>query len=45
LSYWFFSTTLHKYLDENQQASWNPDFTYFLGVINHWIQEGLRTAV
>jgi hypothetical protein len=31
LSYWLFSTTLCKYLDENQQASWNPDFTYSFG--------------
>jgi hypothetical protein len=31
LSYWFFSTTLYKYLDESQQASWNPDFTYSFG--------------
>jgi hypothetical protein len=35
LSYWFFSTTLYKYLDEHQQASWNPDFTYSFGY-NDW---------
>jgi hypothetical protein len=31
LSYWFFSTTLYKYLDEGQQATWNPDFDYSFG--------------
>jgi hypothetical protein len=35
LSYWSFSTTLYNYLDENQQASWNPDFTYSFGY-NDW---------
>lgn len=30
-SYWFGRLTMHRYLDENRQAPWNPDFTYSLG--------------
>jgi hypothetical protein len=31
LSYWFFATSLHRYLDRDDQAPWNPDFTYSFG--------------
>jgi hypothetical protein len=31
LSYWFFATSLHRYLDRDDQAPWNPDFTYAFG--------------
>jgi hypothetical protein len=41
---WLFSTTLSKYLDENQQASWNPDFTYSFGYDEQRLQ-GTREAL
>jgi len=39
-----FSTTLSKYLDETQQASWNPDFTYSFGYDEQRLQ-GTREAL
>lgn len=31
LSYWFAGATFYRYLDQNQQADWNPDFSYTFG--------------
>jgi hypothetical protein len=41
---WLFSTTLSKYIDEHQQASWNPDFTYSFGYDEQRLQ-GTREAL
>lgn len=31
VTYWFFSTTLYKYINEYNKATWNPDFSYTFG--------------
>lgn len=31
ITYWFFSTTFYKYINEELKAPWNPDFSYSFG--------------